>query len=93
MYQRSLERWLVGVLQPVFNNIVKEGSVPRFLQKLTILELTFDHEAPCFSNMRRKNSRKDSDLNGVVDVRYTGGARMLLMLEVGTKKWNMQVNQ
>lgn len=47
------------------------------------MELTLDHEAPYFSNMRRRNSRKDSDLTGVVDLRYTGGARLLLMLELG----------
>jgi hypothetical protein len=47
------------------------------------VELTLDHEAPCFSNMRRRSSRKDSDLTGVVDLRYTGGARLLLMLELG----------
>jgi hypothetical protein len=57
--------------------------VPRFVQRLRIVELTLDHEAPYVSNMRRRNSRKDSDLTGVVDLRYTGGARMLLMLEVG----------
>lgn len=35
--------------------------------------------------------RKDSDLNGVVDVRYTGGARMLLALEVGEGRWRFKV--
>jgi hypothetical protein len=57
--------------------------MPAFVQRLRIVEFTLDHEAPYVSNMRRRNSRKDSDLNGVVDVRYTGGARMLLALEVG----------
>lgn len=57
--------------------------MPRLVQRLRIVEFTLDHEAPYVSNMRRRNSRKDSDLNGVVDVRYTGGARMLLALEVG----------
>lgn len=28
---------------------------------------------------------QDSDLTGVVDLRYTGGARMLLMLELGER--------
>lgn len=65
--------------------------MPTFVLRLRILDLTFDHEAPCFSNMRRRPSRKDSDLNGVVDVRYTGGARMLLMLEVGGGQWRLQV--
>ncbi|GMH35092.1 hypothetical protein BSKO_02960 [Bryopsis sp. KO-2023] len=91
VYQRGLERWLSGLLQPLFDNLVEKGSVPDFVQRLRILELTFDHEAPCLSNMRRRPSRKDSDLNGVVDIRYTGGARMLLMLEVGGGGWKLQV--
>jgi hypothetical protein len=41
--------------------------------------------------MRRRQSRKDSDLNGVVDVRYTGGARMLLLLVVGQGRWRVKV--
>jgi len=61
--------------------------VPKFVQRMRILEFTLDHEAPYFTNMRRRSSRKDSDLNGVVDVRYTGGARMLLLIEVGTGRW------
>ena len=46
---------------------------------------------PYFSNMRRRTSRSDSDLNGVVDVRYTGGARMLLLIEVGQGRWRFKV--
>jgi hypothetical protein len=57
--------------------------MPPWLLRLRIVEFTLDHEAPYFSNMRRRNSRKDSDLTGVVDLRYTGGARLLLMLELG----------
>ncbi len=67
------------------------AAVPRFVQRLRILEFTLDHEAPYFNNMRRRSSRKDSDLNGVVDVRYTGGARMLLLLEIGSGKWRLKV--
>lgn len=29
------------------------------VQRLRIVELTLDHEAPYFTNMRRRNSRKD----------------------------------
>jgi hypothetical protein len=65
--------------------------MPRLVQRLRIVEFTLDHEAPYVSNMRRRNSRKDSDLNGVVDVRYTGGARMLLALEVGEGRWRFKV--
>ena len=34
---------------------------------------------------------QDSDLNGIVDVRYTGGARMLLQIEVGAGRLKVQV--
>ncbi|PNW86145.1 hypothetical protein CHLRE_02g074900v5 [Chlamydomonas reinhardtii] len=91
VYQRGLERWIIDLLQPVFDGLVKDGSVPRWLCRLRVVELTLDHEAPYFSNMRRRNSRKDSDLNGVVDLRYTGGARMLLMLELGEGRWRFKV--
>lgn len=91
VYQRGLERWLADLLQPVFDNLIADKSVPRFVQRLRILEFTLDHEAPYFDNMRRRSSRKDSDLNGVVDVRYTGGARMLLQLEVGQGRWRIKV--
>lgn len=65
--------------------------MPRLVQRLRIVEFTLDHEAPYVSNMRRRNSRRDSDLNGVFDVRYTGGARMLLALEVGEGRWRFKV--
>ena len=61
------------------------------MQRLRILEFTIDHEAPYFSRMRRRTSRRDSDLNGVVDVRYTGGARMLLLIEAGQGRWRFKV--
>lgn len=91
VYQRGLERWLADLLQPVFDNLCNDGSVPSFVHRLRILEFTLDHDAPYFSNMRRRTSRKDSDLNGVVDVRYTGGARMLLLIEVGRGRWRMKL--
>lgn len=59
VYQRGLERWIMDLLQPVFDGLVKDGSVPRFVQRLRIVELTLDHEAPYFTNMRRRYSRKD----------------------------------
>lgn len=34
---------------------------------------------------------QDSDLNGIVDVRYTGGARMLLLIEIGMGPWRFKV--
>lgn len=58
VYQRGMERWLADLLQPVFDNLVADKMVPRFVQRLRILEFTIDHEAPYFSNMRRRTSRK-----------------------------------
>lgn len=91
VYQRGLERWLASLLQPVFDNLVQDQMVPAFVQKLRITEFTLDHEAPYFTNMKRRSSRKDSDLNGVVDVRYTGGARMVLSIEIGAKNRNYRL--
>ncbi len=34
---------------------------------------------------------QDSDINGIVDVRYTGGARMLLLVEIGRGAWTVKV--
>ena len=36
-------------------------------------------------------SAQDSDINGIVDVRYTGGARMLLLVEIGRGAWTVKV--
>lgn len=58
VYQRGLERWLADLLQPVFDNLVADKAVPRFVLRLRILEFTLDHEAPYFDNMRRRTSRK-----------------------------------
>lgn len=91
VYQRGLERWLASLLQPVFDNLVQDKMVPTFVQRLKITEFTLDHEAPYFTNMKRRSSRKDSDLNGVVDVRYTGGARMVLSIDIGAKNRNYRL--
>ena len=32
VYQRGLERWIIDLLQPVFDGLIKDGTVPRFLQ-------------------------------------------------------------
>ncbi|KAG1678854.1 hypothetical protein FOA52_003522 [Chlamydomonas sp. UWO 241] len=91
VYQRGLERWIIDMLQPVLDGCTTDGTLPRFVQRLRIVELTLDHDPPYFSHMRRRFSRKDSDLTGVANVRYTGGARMLLMLEIGEGRWRFKV--
>lgn len=83
VYQRGLETWISGLLQPVFDNYINEDSNPAILQRIRIARFTLNHEPPVFESMQRRNSRKESDLNGVFSVRYSGGAKMLLVLELG----------
>lgn len=58
MYLKGIERWLADLLQPTFDGLVAARSVPRFVQRLRIVEFTLDHQAPVFSDMRRRTSRK-----------------------------------
>jgi hypothetical protein len=46
VYQRGLEKWLADLLQPVFDNLVAEGGVPSFVQRLRILEFSLVTPAP-----------------------------------------------
>ena len=40
VYQRGLERWIADLLQPVFDNLVTDGMVPRFVMaRLWLSEL------------------------------------------------------
>lgn len=32
MYLRGLERWIADLIQPVFDGLVQDGAVPRFVQ-------------------------------------------------------------
>ena len=32
VYQRGLERWIIDMLQPLLDSLVKDGLVPRFVQ-------------------------------------------------------------
>lgn len=80
VYQLNLERWFRRLLSPVINKGATNKR-PNLIRSLTVEKFTLDHEPPLFYNMSRRTSRKDSDLNCVVDVRYTGGARMLMLLE------------
>eukprot|EP01025_Chloroclados_australasicus_P020589 TRINITY_DN2171_c0_g1_i1.p1 TRINITY_DN2171_c0_g1~~TRINITY_DN2171_c0_g1_i1.p1 ORF type:complete len:746 (+),score=143.81 TRINITY_DN2171_c0_g1_i1:185-2422(+) len=83
VYQRGLENWIRGLLQPVFDGVVNVERGPQWLYRLKIAEFTLDHEAPTLSAVRRRSTRKDSEVNAVCDLRYTGGARMLLILNLG----------
>ena len=89
-YQLNLERWFRRLLSPVINKGATNKR-PNLIRSLTVEKFTLDHEPPLFYNMSRRTSRKDSDLNCVVDVRYTGGARMLMLLETGLVRLKVPV--
>lgn len=44
VYQRGLERWVIDLLQPTLDGLVTDRTVPAVVQRLRIVELTFDHE-------------------------------------------------
>lgn len=69
VYQKGLETWILGLLQPVFDTYIGEDVGPGILKRIKIMELQLNHEAPVFSDMQRRNSRKDSDLNCIFSVR------------------------
>jgi hypothetical protein len=91
VYQRGLESWISGLLQPVFDNYINEDTPPAILKRIRIARFTLNHEPPVFESMQRRNSRKESDLNGVFSVRYSGGAKMLLVLELGGRLSGVEI--
>lgn len=86
VYQRNLEAWFANMLQLVLDNVLKKIEKPLLIRRVEVSEFYLDHEPPLFRNMSRRTSRKDSDLNGVFDLRYTGGAHMLLTVDIGRGK-------
>ena len=82
IYQRRLERWIKKILQPPITRLV-DRSEQELVTSLEISEFSLDYQPPVLRNMTLTGSRKDSDIAGVVDVRYTGGAKALLLLELG----------
>ena len=83
VYQRGLETWIANLLQPVFDTYINDETPPKILKRIRIARFTLNHEPPVFDHMQRRNSRKESDINGIFNVRYCGGAKMLLILELG----------
>lgn len=91
VYQRGLEKWIGNLLQPVFDTYINEDTPPAILKRIRIAQFTLNHEPPVFDNMQRRNSRKESDINGIFSVRYSGGAKMLLVLELGGRLSGIEV--
>ncbi|KAL7163033.1 hypothetical protein ACSBR2_039184 [Camellia fascicularis] len=78
VYRGGIENWLVGLLQPVIDNLKK----PDYVQRVEIKQFSLGDEPLSVRNVERRTSRRVNDLQYQIGLRYTGGARMLLMLSL-----------
>lgn len=78
VYRPGLENWLVGLLQPVIDDLKK----PDYVKRVEIKQFSLGEEPLSVRNVERRTSRRANDLQYQIGLRYTGGARMLLMLSL-----------
>ncbi|KAE8719222.1 Calcium-dependent lipid-binding (CaLB domain) family protein isoform 2 [Hibiscus syriacus] len=78
VYRGGIENWIIGLLQPVIDNLKK----PDYVQRVEIKQFSLGDEPLSVRNVERRTSRRDNDLQYQIGIRYTGGARMLLMLSL-----------
>ncbi|KAL9292016.1 putative C2 domain, synaptotagmin-like mitochondrial-lipid-binding domain, C2 domain superfamily [Arabidopsis thaliana] len=78
VYRGGIENWLVGLLQPVIDDLKK----PDYVQRVEIKQFSLGDEPLSVRNVERRTSRRVNDLQYQIGLRYTGGARMLLMLSL-----------
>ncbi|XP_027095581.1 tricalbin-3 [Coffea arabica] len=78
VYRGGLENWIIGLLQPVIDNLKK----PDYVQRVEIKQFSLGDEPLSVRSVERRTSRRVNDLQYQVGLRYTGGARMLLLLSL-----------
>ncbi|XP_010487934.2 PREDICTED: tricalbin-3-like [Camelina sativa] len=78
VYRGGIENWLVGLLQPVIDDLKK----PDYVQRVEIKQFSLGDEPLSVRNVERRTSRRVNDLQYQIGLRYTGGARMLLKLSL-----------
>ncbi|CAK9162783.1 unnamed protein product [Ilex paraguariensis] len=78
VYRAGVENWIIGLLQPVIDNLKK----PDYVQRVEIKQFSLGDEPLSVRNVERVTSRRVNDLQYQIGLRYTGGARMLLMLSL-----------
>ncbi|GKV29115.1 hypothetical protein SLEP1_g38079 [Rubroshorea leprosula] len=78
VYREGLENWIIGLLQPVIDDLKK----PDYVQRVEIKQFSLGEEPLSVRNVERRTSRRVNDLQYQIGLRYTGGARMLLMLSL-----------
>ncbi|XP_068640229.1 synaptotagmin-2-like [Aristolochia californica] len=78
VYRSGLENWIIGLLQPVIDNLKK----PDYVRRVEIKQFSLGEEPLSVRNVERRTSRRVNDLQYQIGLRYTGGARMLLSLSL-----------
>ncbi|XP_057992597.1 tricalbin-3 isoform X2 [Hevea brasiliensis] len=78
VYRPGIENWIIGLLQPVIDNLKK----PDYVERVEIRQFSLGDEPLSVRNVERRTSRRVNDLQYQIGLRYTGGARMLLMLSL-----------
>ncbi|KAL2329114.1 hypothetical protein Fmac_022541 [Flemingia macrophylla] len=78
VYRGGIENWIIGLLQPVIDDLKK----PDYVQRVEIKQFSLGDEPLSVRNVERRTSRRVNDLQYQIGLRYTGGARMLLMLSL-----------
>ncbi|XP_047971554.1 tricalbin-3-like [Salvia hispanica] len=78
VYRGGIENWIIGLLQPVIDNLKK----PDYVQRVEIKQFSMGDEPLSVRSVERRTSRRANDLQYQIGLRYTGGARMLLLLSL-----------
>ncbi|XP_008803584.1 tricalbin-3 [Phoenix dactylifera] len=78
VYRSGLENWIIGLVQPVIDDLRK----PDYVQRVEIKQFSLGDEPLSVRNVERRTSRRVNDLQYQIGLRYTGGARMLLSLSL-----------
>ncbi|XP_028783786.1 extended synaptotagmin-1 [Neltuma alba] len=78
VYRAGIENWIIGLLQPVIDDLKK----PDYVERVEIKQFSLGDEPLSVRNVERRTSRRANDLQYQIGLRYTGGARMLLMLSL-----------
>ncbi|XP_051144932.1 tricalbin-3-like [Andrographis paniculata] len=78
VYRGGIENWLIGLLQPVIDNLKK----PDYVQRVEIKQFSLGDEPLSVRSVERRTSRRVNDLQYQIGLRYAGGARMLLLLSL-----------
>ncbi|KAF2286378.1 hypothetical protein GH714_015811 [Hevea brasiliensis] len=78
VYRPGIENWIFGLLQPVIDDLKK----PDYVERVEIRQFSLGDEPLSVRNVERRTSRRVNDLQYQIGLRYTGGARMLLMLSL-----------